>query len=63
MAYQQSDLDQLHKTLLSVATGAQKVRFAVGRIHPRRGCSRCTGYRGDRSDERAHHLAFRGLSL
>ena len=32
MAYQQSDLDQLHQTLLTVATGAQKVRFADGRV-------------------------------
>lgn len=31
MAYQQSDLDQLHQTLLTVATGARKVRFADGR--------------------------------
>jgi len=31
MAYQQSDLDKLHQTLLAVATGAQKVRFADGR--------------------------------
>jgi hypothetical protein len=31
MAYQQSDLDKLHTTLVAVATGAQKVRFADGR--------------------------------
>lgn len=31
MAYQQSDLDKLHQTLVAVATGAQKVRFADGR--------------------------------
>lgn len=31
MAYQQTDLDKLHETLVAVATGAQKVRFADGR--------------------------------
>ena len=31
MAYQQTDLDKLHATLLAVATGPQKVRFADGR--------------------------------
>lgn len=31
MAYQQTDLDKLHATLVAVATGAQKVRFADGR--------------------------------
>ncbi|KQM65796.1 hypothetical protein ASE75_06080 [Sphingomonas sp. Leaf17] len=31
MAYQQSDIDKLHATLVAVATGAQKVRFADGR--------------------------------
>lgn len=31
MAYQQSDLDKLHQSLLAVAMGAQKVRFADGR--------------------------------
>lgn len=31
MAYQQADLDRLHAALLTVATGAQKVRFADGR--------------------------------
>jgi hypothetical protein len=31
MAYQQSDLDDLHATLITVATGPQKVRFADGR--------------------------------
>lgn len=31
MAYQQSDLDKLHSTLVAVATGPQKVRFADGR--------------------------------
>lgn len=31
MAYQQSDLDKLQATLLAVATGPQKVRFADSR--------------------------------
>jgi ribosome biogenesis protein Tsr3 len=31
MAYQQSDLDKLHNTLVAVATGAQEVQFADGR--------------------------------
>jgi ribosome biogenesis protein Tsr3 len=31
MAYQQSDLDKLHTTLVAVATGAQEVQFADGR--------------------------------
>lgn len=31
MAYQQSDLDKLHATLVAVATGAQEVQFADGR--------------------------------
>lgn len=31
MAYQQTDLDKLHSTLVAVATGVQKVRFADGR--------------------------------
>lgn len=31
MAYQQTDLDKLHQTLVAVATGAQEVQFADGR--------------------------------
>lgn len=31
MAYVQADLDQLHRTLLAVAIGPQRVKFADGR--------------------------------
>jgi len=31
VAYQQTDLDKLHATLVSVATGPQEVQFADGR--------------------------------